>query len=522
MTSRARRQAAERHLDKAFFPAILSCLSWKDQVKASLLCRDMLERVPDATWRTACHERYGECTNCSWFGRPPAPGRPGVLFDGPSIGRDRWLVGSRWTRGDLLCARLPVPPTAGAFSAQTRIAANDEYVVYATDDSYANGDDGAYPLIVRSTRGLGVRAVRHGYDAGWTFALFGGNLVASSAHTDKVKVMSVDEPSLSKTIEVGDDVCCLDGSANSLLVRTHHDVQVWTRVQESDDPADFSVELKYDFDIFVQHVTEAARWAPELSTIDPDVFIATIQEAENGPSRILIFGCNDDFIVPMAQSDPVDSPHLSSRFPYESIAVSGEYVAAVTMFDSWGSYNEDFGIEEGVLLAPRMHVFSAKGDFGPCLWDLAEDIEPSRSFLGSPCVVIVGSLLLSSSLGGLAVCAWCLKSGTFLYRFTGFFEHPHRYANADGDDFTEFGVITSMTLNASKDALLIGCFNAEHFVLDATGGAYLRHTDMHPIRQRQHVISRLLTRLGEKSGLSDDIINTQIAGYLKYKSTIYL
>ena len=131
MTSRARRQAAERHLDKDFFPAILSCLSWKDQVKASLLCRDMLERVPDATWHTACHERYGECTNCSWFGRPPAPGRPGVLFDGPSIGRDRWLVGSRWTRGDVLCARLPVPPTAGAFSAQTRIAANDEYVVLA-------------------------------------------------------------------------------------------------------------------------------------------------------------------------------------------------------------------------------------------------------------------------------------------------------------------------------------------------------------------------------------------------------
>ena len=45
---------------------------------------------------------------------------------------------------------------------------------------------------------------------------------------------------------------------------------------------------------------------------------------------------------------------------------------------------------------------------------------------------------------------------------------------------------------------------------------------MQPIRQRQHVIARVLTRLGEKSGLSDEIINTQIAGYLKYKTTIYL
>lgn len=517
MTSRARRQAAERHLDKAFFPAILSCLSWQDQVKASLLCRDMLERVPDATWRTACHERYGQCTNCSWFGRPPAPGRPGVLFHGPSIGRDRWLVGSRWTRGDLECGRLTVPPTAGAFAAQTHIAANDEYVVYATDDSYANGDDGAYPLIVRSTRGLGVRAVRHGYDAGWTFALWGGNLVAHASHTDEIEVMSVDEPSLSKTIDVGNAVCCLDGSASSLLVRTHRDVQVWIRVEHSDDPADFSIELQHDYDIYSQHLTRAARWAPELATVDPDVFIATMQEAENGPSRILIFGCNPDWpIVLIAQSDPVDSPHLSSRFPYESIAVSGEYVAAVTMFSSWGTFNEDFGIEQGVLLAPRMHVFSGNEDFGPCLWDLAEDIEPNPYFNGSPRIVIVGSLLLSSSLGGLAVCAWCLKSGTFLYRFTGFFEHPHGYAVADDE------VITSMTLNASKDALLIGCFGANHFVLDATGGAHLRHTDVNADRQRQHVISRVLTRLGEKKGLGDDVVQTHIAGCLKYKDTVYL
>ena len=122
----------------------------------------------------------------------------------------------------------------------------------------------------------------------------------------------------------------------------------------------------------------------------------------------------------------------------------------------------------------------------------------------------------------MAICAWCLKSGTFLYRCTTFFEHPHGYAVADSDDHFEYGEITDLSLTPSKDALLVGCWGAKHFVVDATGGAYLRHTDMHPIRQRQHVIARVLTRLGEKSGLSDDIINTQIAGYLKYKSTIYL
>ena len=53
-------------------------------------------------------------------------------------------------------------------------------------------------------------------------------------------------------------------------------------------------------------------------------------------------------------------------------------------------------------------------------------------------------------------------------------------------------------------------------MLDATGGAHLRHTDVNADRQRQHVISRVLTRLGEKKGLGDDVVQTHIAGCLKY------
>ena len=472
------RPSAHLHLDKALYPQILSYLSWPDQIKAGALCQDALKLVSDAR-----------------------------------------LVGARWTRGDFEVGRLSVPARARAFH-QTRIESNNDLVVYVTSDGEPDDAD-ACPVIVRSTKDLGVRAVHHDFCASWAFALWGDNLIAAADRTNEVKVMSVDDPTLSCTFDAELNVCDVDANDIFLLVRTWQDVRVCTCYL--DEVEGLVVELHNVIDAHIYAATQATRFAPSIGPGDPSgIFIVPLQEEEGAPSRLVICHVNIGYLV---ASRSLDSPTGASRFPYHAVATSSQYIAALTYYDSFGSQNENYGIDREARLVPRMHVYSADfEEFGAqgLIWDLAEDVEPKATFCGRPCIAVLGSLLLSSSLSGLAICAWCLKSGTFLYRCTTFFEHPHRYAVADSDDHFEYGEITDLSLTPSKDALLVGCWGAKHFVVDATGGAYLRHTDMHPIRQRQHVISRLLTRLGEKSGLSDDIINTQIAGYLKYKNTIHL
>ena len=90
-------------------------------------------------------------------------------------------------------------------------------------------------------------------------------------------------------------------------------------------------------------------------------------------------------------------------------------------------------------------------------------------------IALVGSLLLSSSVRGLAICAWDCPTGHYLYRYDGFFTHPNGYAvPCDvGDDPSATAMahpqnVTAMAFVAGNAALALGCFGGFHVLLDAT------------------------------------------------------
>lgn len=305
------RPSTHLHLDKALYPQILSYLSWPDRIKAGALCQDALKLVSDAR-----------------------------------------LVGARWTRGDFEVGRLSVPARARAFQ-QTRIESNNDLVVYATDDDPNNEDE--CPVIVRSTKDLGVRAVHQGFSASWAFALWGDNLIAAADRTNEVKVMSVDDPTLSCTFDAELYVCDVDANDIFLLVRTWQDVRVCTCYL--DEVEGLVVELHNVIDAHIYVATHATRFAPSIGPGDPSgIFIVPLQEEEGAPSRLVICHVNIGYLV---ASTPLDSPTGASRFPYHAVATSSQYIAALTWYDSFGSQNENYGIDREARLVPRMHVYSA-------------------------------------------------------------------------------------------------------------------------------------------------------------------
>jgi hypothetical protein len=454
-------------LNKDVFGVVVSFLPWREQFRvAGAASREARARLSDATFRLATAARYG------------ADAFPGATA------REAWAIGARLTRGDFELGKLDLPPDALELeeSGGTAMAANANVVPFA-------GEDDGHHIVLRSAADLSVLAVHNGFESVWELAIFGDDILAwtTGARDGWLHLMHAHTPGTYTVKRTPDDITTLAGSPDGLLVRGFLGFQVWrARVGRGEIIA----ECAYEQELRVQMRTRAATWAPALGESETQDILVTYQPEKFGPARIwrgFIDEAADDpalSSLTMLRVSPVvarSSPHQASRYPYASVVASHKYVAAVTMLDLDGLYYDEFGIETPPMIAnpelptpllPRYHVFDADLKL---LCDVAEPLSLQNcGYMSSEGVhiALVGPLLLSSSVRGLAICAWDCPTGHYLYRYDGFFTHPNGYAvPCDVDDSTALAPprsVTAMALVAGNAALALGCFGGFHVILDAT------------------------------------------------------
>ena len=460
--------AAGGGLNKDVFGVVVSFLPWREQFRvAGAASREARAILSDRTFRLATAARYG------------ADAFPGATA------REAWAIGARLTRGDFELGKLDLPPKAAVleYSGGTAMASNANVVAFA-------GEDDGSKLILRSAADLNVLAVHDGFESVWELAIFGKDVIAwtTGARDCRLHLMHAHTPGSYTVEQTPDDITTLAGSPDGLLTRGFLGFQVW-RAELGPDGR-LLVECAYEQELEVEMRTRAATWAPALGESETQDILVTYQPEKFGPAQIWR-GFIDENADPalsnltMLRASPVvarSSPHQASRYPYASIAASHKYVAAVTMLDLDGSYYEEFGIETPRMvrnpelptpLLPRYHVFDADLKL---LCDVAEPLSLQNSgYMSSEAVhiALVGPLLLSSSLRGLAISAWDCPTGHYLYRYDGFFTHPNGYAVPCDVDIHPTCMahpqnITAMAFVAGNAALALGCFGGFHVLLDAT------------------------------------------------------
>ena len=460
--------AAGGGLNKDVFGVVVSFLPWREQFRvAGAASREARASLSDATFRLATAVRYG------------ADAFPGATA------REAWAIGARLTRGDFELGKLDLPPKAAVleYSGGTAMASNANVVAFA-------GEDDGSKLILRSAADLNVLAVHDGFESVWALAIFGKDVIAwtTGARDCRLHLMHAHTPGSYTVEQTPDDITTLAGSPDGLLVRGFLGFQVW---QARVGRGEIIARCAYEQELRVQMRTCAATWAPALGESETQDILVTYQPEKFGPARIWRGFIDENDADPalsnltMLRISPVvarSSPHQASRYPYASIAASHKYVAAVTMQDLDGLYYEEFGIETPRMivnpelptpLLPRYHVFDADLKL---LCDVAEPLSLQNSgYMSSEGVhiALVGSLLLSSSVRGLAICAWDCPTGHYLYRYDGFFTHPNGYAVPCDVDIHPTCMahpqnITAMAFVAGNAALALGCFGGFHVLLDAT------------------------------------------------------
>ena len=459
--------AAGGGLNKDVFGVVVSFLPWREQFRvAGAASREARAILSDRTFRLATAARYG------------ADAFPGATA------REAWAIGARLTRGDFELGKLDLPPKAAVleYSGGTAMASNANVVAFA-------GEDDGSKLILRSAADLNVLAVHDGFESVWELAIFGKDVIAwtTGARDCRLHLMHAHTPGSYTVEQTPDDITTLAGSPDGLLTRGFLGFQVW-RAELGPDGR-LLVECAYEQELQVEMRTRAVAWAPALGESETQDILVTYQPEKFGPAQIWRGFIDEDADpalsnLTMLRVSPFvarTSPHQASRYPYASIAASHKYVAAVTMLDLDGSYYEEFGIETPRMvvnpelptpLLPRYHVFDADLKL---LCDVAEPLSLQNSgYMSSEAVhiALVGPLLLSSSVRGLAICAWDCPTGHYLYRYDGFFTHPNGYAvPCDVDDSAALVPprnVTAMAFVAGNAALALGCFGGFHVLLDAT------------------------------------------------------
>ena len=455
-------------LNKDVFGVVVSFLPWREQFRvAGAASREARAILSDRTFRLATAARYG------------ADAFPGATA------REAWAIGARLTRGDFELGKLDLPPKAAVleYSGGTAMASNANVVAFA-------GEDDGSKLILRSAADLNVLAVHDGFESVWELAIFGKDVIAwtTGARDCRLHLMHAHTPGSYTVEQTPDDITTLAGSPDGLLTRGFLGFQVW-RAELGPD-GQLLVECAYEQELEVEMRTRAATWAPALGESETQDILVTYQPEKFGPAQIWRGFIDEDADpalsnLTMLRVSPVvarSSPHQASRYPYASIAASHKYVAAVTMQDLDGLYYEEFGIETPRMivnpelptpLLPRYHVFDADLKL---LCDVAEPLALQNSghiSIEGPSIALVGPLLLSSSLRGLAICAWDCPTGHYLYRYDGFFTHPKGYAVPCDVDIHPTCMahpqnITAMAFVAGNAALALGCFGGFHVLLDAT------------------------------------------------------
>ena len=452
-------------LNKDVFGVVVSFLPWREQFRvAGAASREARASLSDATFRLATAARYG------------ADAFPGATA------REAWAIGARLARGDFELGKLDLPPDALELeeSGGTAMAANANVVAFA-------GEDDGTKIVLRSAADLKVLAVHDGFESVWELTIFDDDIIAwtTGARDGLLHLMHAHTPGTYTVKRTPDDITTLAGSPDGLLTRGFLGFQVWrARVGRGEIIA----ECAYEQELRVMMRTRAATWAPALGESETQDILVTYQPEKFGPAQIWRGFIDEDADpalsnLTMLRVSPVvarSSPHQATRYPYASIAASHKYVAAVTMLDLDGSYYEEFGIETPRMvvnpelptpLLPRYHVFDADLKL---LCDVAEPLALQNSghiSIEGPSIALVGPLLLSSSLRGLAISAWDCPTGHYLYRYDGFFTHPNGYAvpcDVEDPSGPPPRNITAMTLVAGNAALALGCFSGFHVIIDAT------------------------------------------------------
>ena len=374
--------------------------------------------------------------------------------------------------------KLELPVGVESMNAMAAVAANAKFVVFAGEDSS--------DLIVRSADDLRVLDV---LDCGSvneiTICCQNVVAIANGNRDGLVQLMSLDVPTAQLTINVDDDVCALAGDPTALIVRGFLAIHTW-RVEVFG--ARLFAQPLAQFEMRIALRTRAVTWAPPLGESEDTDILVTVQRQKSDPCVIWRLFIDEDAeggpaLTRLRVSDPVSSPYPASNYPYAEIAASRTRVAAVTMMDFCPYMHfmrEGFNAPTDCVLVPQVHVFDA--DLGFLFEFPLEKLtnlqaKPKEGRF-SPRIVIVGQVLLGTSLCGLAINAWSLETGDSLYT-CDFFARPDNYTRSldslrvikghpNARIFDENKAITDIALVGGGTALVIGCFEGYHAVLEAT------------------------------------------------------